>query len=207
MSKYIAIVIALVVLGGAYFFKLPAPRQIENGDGANLMLPSMSFSLSNLRMPNLMVKPLPPEGERAWTIFEQYMRFAKEKNLEGVKSLSHQVSETCKNPATLKDCESLMESVASFTGNLRKEDFQNVFFDDRQIVMFTNPIETVEGDTLAQVILFFTRRDSGEPKVLGMRFCFRKKTDEDKQCFSADPATRDQDGNGWWDTVESLFYK
>ncbi|KKU49898.1 MAG: hypothetical protein UX71_C0004G0005 [Parcubacteria group bacterium GW2011_GWA1_47_10] len=207
MSKYIAIVIALVVVGSAFFINISAPKPDGNVGGMGLMLPSLSFSLSNIRMPSLVAKPLPPEGVQAWKTFEQYRTFAQEGNLDGVKSLSHQVSETCANPATFAECQVLMNNVVVFTENFREEDFKNVFFDERQIVMFTDPTETAEGDSLAQVILFFTRRESGEPKVLGMRFCFKMKSDEEKNCFSGGPATRDLDGNGWWDSVESLFYK
>ena len=207
MSKYIAIAAALVVIGSAFFINISSPKPSGNAGEAGLMLPSLSFSLSKLRMPNLSPKPLSPEGERAWTVFEQYRTFAQEKNLEGVKSLSHQVSETCANQATRAECEVLMYNVVVFTQDFHKEDFNNVFFDERQIVMFTDPTETAEGGSLAQVILFFTRTNTGEPKVLGIRFCFRMKTDEDTQCFSGDPATRDLNKNGWWDAVESLFYK
>ncbi len=187
MKNYIAIAAAVAVVG-IFFY------------GKELNLPLLeNFKLSTT--------PADPVAEAAWDTFDQYRKYAAAGNLEGVKSLSHQVSETCSNPASLAECNRLMASVAEFTKDLRREDFQSVYYDGKQIVLVSDPAPTVDGNALIQVILFFTRTDAGEPKVLGMRFCFKGKGEENKSCFNADPATRDMDQNGWWDAVESLFYK
>ncbi|OHA92016.1 MAG: hypothetical protein A3J09_00770 [Candidatus Zambryskibacteria bacterium RIFCSPLOWO2_02_FULL_51_21] len=189
MQKYFAIAAALATVG-IFFY----------GNKLNLPL------IDNLNL-ELNTAPIDPAGVAAWNTFEQYRTYATENNLEGVKSISHQVSETCKNPATLAECENLMQSVAAFTKDLRGSDFKTVYYDDRQIVLVSDPVETAEGNALVQILLFFTRTSSGEPRVLGMRFCFKNKGEENKSCFNADPAIRDQNQNGWWDAVESLFYK
>lgn len=184
MQKHFAIAAALVVVG-IFFY----------GD----KLPLIKFT-----------SPFPSYDSvrtLAWQTFEQYRTYATEGNLEGVKSVSHQVSETCKNPETREECNQLMSSVALFTSELREEDFQEVYYDDKQIVLLSKPIENANGDVLTQVILLFTKTSTGEPKVLGMRFCFKGKAEENKSCFNSDPATRDLNQNGWWDIVESLFYK
>mgnify|MGYP001567436285 FL=1 len=189
MKRYIGVAAALVVTG-IFFY----------GDKLDLPL------IDNLNL-NINATPADPVGALAWQTFEQYRTYATEGNLDGVKSISHQISETCKNPATLEKCNRLMASVAQFTRDLRGSDFTEVYYDDRQIVLLSEPIETAGGDALVQVILFFTRTPAGEPRVLGMQFCFKNKGEENQNCFNSNPAARDLDQNGWWDAVESLFYK
>ena len=189
MKRYIAVAAALAVV--AIFFY---------GDELNLPL------IDNFEL-DINTASIDPVGASAWRIFEQYRNYAKIGDLEGIKGISHQISDTCSNPATLAECETLMQSVAIFTENMRGGDFKNVYYDERQIVMLTDPTMTADGGALAQTILFFTRTPAGEPKVLGMRFCFKGVIEENKSCFDSSPETRDKDGNGWWDAVESLFYK
>ena len=140
--------------------------------------------------------PLPVTLE-AWQVFENYLEFARTHNLVGVRSLSHQVSDTCNDPLKEQECFVLMDTVYTIGDYFKQEDFKHVLADERQIVMFTDPP--------AVAILYFTRENPPEIKVLGMRFCFEDETSPDK-CFDADRVRLDLDDNGWWDNVESLFY-
>jgi|SRR3989344_206616 len=137
------------------------------------------------------------ETDEAWQVFEKYLEFARTHNLEGVKSLSHQISATCSDPLQTEECNALMDSVYAFAKNFRQSDFKYVQGDGRQIIMWT--------DGPVTAILFFTKDTSGLPKVLGLRFCITNESGLDS-CIETDPAKRDLDGNGWWDKVESLFY-
>jgi len=138
-----------------------------------------------------------PLKAEAWTIFQNYLNFAKNHDLAGIRSLSHQISATCNDPLKEKECFTLMDSVYSFASAYKLNDFKHIQADGRQIIMST------DGPTV--VILYFTKDESVSLKVLGMRFCFEDETALNS-CVETDPAKRDVDGNGWWDSVESLLY-
>jgi len=136
-----------------------------------------------------------PLKSEAWQIFENYLEFAHAHNIEGIRSLSHQMSTTCQDPSKQTECFALMDSVYSFGIIFQAGDFKHVQVDERQIIMST------DGPGVA--VLYFTRDQNGTPKVLGMRLCTE---DVPGECVESDPSKRDLDGNGWWDEVESLFY-
>lgn len=203
MKKYIGIGAALAVIG-LVFFMSPSGIEIPQGDSGGLTLPPLSFSPANL---NLSLPGInePSVAENAFAVFSQYRAFARDLNIEGIKSLSHQISPACSDPARIKECENLMASVYYFTQDFKEEDFKHVYFDDRQIVMFTDFLPNEESPDAEPIryVLFFTR-SSGSPKLLGIKFCLPDDTNP-QECFETDPAKRDADNNGWWDQVESFF--
>ena len=139
-----------------------------------------------------------PLNLKAWQVFENYLKFAKTHDLAGLRNLSYQISPTCNDHTKEQECNALMDSVYFFASNFKISDFTHFMSDERQIVMYT------DGPTVA--ILFFTRDEAGTPKVLGMRFCFEDETVVGT-CVDINLFKRDLNGNGWWDNVESLFYK
>ncbi|MFZ2484701.1 MAG: hypothetical protein WAX80_01300 [Minisyncoccia bacterium] len=139
-----------------------------------------------------------PAKDVPWTVFQNYLEFAKNHNLAGIKSLSHQISPTCTDPAREVECFALMDNVYTLGSYFPQSDFKHVLEDERQVVMYT--------DGPAVAILYFTKDSGGTPKVLGMRFCFEDETSRGT-CVETDPSKLDLDQNGWWDSVESMFYK
>lgn len=133
----------------------------------------------------------------AWQVFRNYLEFARMHDLAGIRSLSHQISATCDDVSREEECFALMDSVYAIASPLEAAEFRHILADRWQIIMFTDPPVVA--------ILYFTRDERGTPKVLGMRFCVE---DEDSRspCVETDPGKRDTDGNGWWDSIESLFY-
>ena len=152
--------------------------------------------------PSLSFPPLTISGNElalsveSWTTFEKYLEFAKTHDLNGIRNLSHQISDTCNDPLREKECFALMDSVYSFASLFKQNDFNHILVDERQIIMYT------DGPTVA--MLYFTR-NNGPIKVLGMRFCLEDETSPNS-CVETDPLKRDLDSNSWWDDVESLFY-
>jgi len=144
--------------------------------------------------------PLPwQEGSKreAWMTFQNYLEFARTHNLSGIRSLSHQISAACNDQSREEECFALMDSVYAFASQLELGAFQRIQMDERQIIMFT--------DGPAVAILYFTRDANGTPKVLGLRFCLEDETAQGK-CVEIDSIKHDENNNGWWDSVESLFY-
>lgn len=136
-------------------------------------------------------------SNEAWTTLQNYLEFARTRNLPGIRSLSHQVSATCNDPSREKECFALMDSVYAFASQLKLSEFKHIQMDERQIIMFT------DGPTVA--ILYFTKDIDGTSKVLGLRFCLEDETVQER-CIETGSIRHDEDGDGWWDSVESLFY-
>ena len=203
MKKYIGIVAALAVVGLAFYMG-PSSVRVSPEGSEGLPLPTLSFSPSsfNLNLPGLNQGGV---SEEAFAVFEDYREFARTGNIEGIKSLSHQISPACSDPARTEECRNLMASVYYFTQNFQKEDFKHVYFDDRQIVMLTDflPSEESPDSEPIRSALFFTRLD-GSPKLLGIKFCLPDEVNP-QECFETDTNKRDTDNNGWWDQVESFF--
>ena len=116
-----------------------------------------------------------PVREEAWAVLEEYMDYANAHDLEGVKRLSHQISETCANDATREECNALMNSVYTFFSYFRQDDFKNVLTDGKKITLFTDYRDCT------RVAYYFVRDNKGNPKVAGMRFCQGDGTTPD-QC-------------------------
>ena len=137
------------------------------------------------------------DKREAWTTFQNYLEFARTHNLSGIRSLSHQISATCGDQSREEECFALMDSIYAFTSTFTLSDFKHIQSDKKHVIMYT------DGPMVA--ILFFTKDENDFLKILGMRFCFEDETALNS-CVETDPAKRDLDGNGWWDSVESLFY-
>jgi hypothetical protein len=146
----------------------------------------------------------------AWATLQDYLAFAEKNDLVGVKSLSHQLSETCTNPTKVEACNTLMTGIYNVGKNFKQMDFKNVVYDDRQIVLSTDYFGG-GGDAFAtQIELLFTRDEkdkTSRPKLLTLRYCYSTKPENTPSCVNTDPAYRDKNKNGWWDDVEIDFIK
>lgn len=141
----------------------------------------------------------------AWGIFQDYLMAAKEHDVEKLGTLSYKLSPTCANPETLKECETLMDSVYLIARDFKLGDFKNVAYDEKQIIMSTEYMEIPESETPVKVVLYFIKV-TNEPKVLGIRFCYGAD-DAEFKCVVTDPEKRDSDKDGWWDDTEVLMNK
>ena len=192
MSRQISTIVLLFVIGTILFASFRIFEVKKPDPSYDQLLPLPSFSLPSLRiLPTNDVTVL----AEAWEVFENYLEFARTHNLTGIRSLSHQISSTCLDSSKEAECFALMDNVYSIGSLFVESDFKYVYYDNRQIVMFT------DGPTVA--ILYLTIDGMGALKVLSMTFCY--DTAEEK-CAEADSIKRDLDGNGWWDSVEDLFY-
>lgn len=107
---------------------------------------------------------------RAWQAFESYMKYAEAHDLEGVASLSHQLSDTCLDPERVEECHALMDNVVLISKEFDKTKFVNVWRDRKQIILSTDwtveENEAVKG--YYRNVIYFTRDWKGNPKLLSM---------------------------------------
>src|SRR3989344_5672573 len=203
MQKNIATALAVLITVGALIYgsdgKILSVQPSRPGfpQEAFLNLPSLA-----LRLPFISNADIISE---AWETFEKYKEAIRAHDLDKVKSLSHQISPTCDDPAKRDECNALMDNVSLLTENWMREDFTQTAYDGRQVVLSTDYIEVSPDLDPIKTVLFFTREPYGEPKVLGIKFCFGIEGLDD-ECVDTNPATRDSDNNGWWDDVEARFY-
>jgi len=195
MSKQNIIIVVLLAVGVIFFIstntfdsqKISAPEQRDD------VVSTPFFHLPSFKVPFAKKAPI---SEQAWTVFQNYLEYAKAHDLAGVISLSHQLSDICNDPERQIECFALMDNVYEVASPLEASEFKHIQSDDRQIIMST------DGPVVA--ILYFTIDTSGDPKVLGLGFCLEDETLNEK-CVETDPDKRDKNSNGWWDAVEALF--
>jgi hypothetical protein len=197
---YICVAVALVGLAFAFFpqlFSFSKEDQEGSPRPVSIDLPTPNFSLPDFSTPGA--------AKEAWATWQEYLTAARAHDLSKVRSLSHQLSPACTDPAREAECFELMDSVVFFAGELKQRDFIHFASDARQTVLTTDYLEIAGSEEPIMTVIYFTQA-SGTYKVLGLRFCLGDE-ESHGQCVNTDPATRDQNDNGWWDDVEELFYK
>ena len=199
MNKSVAIALSLVVVFGAFYKSL-----LPNLSPQSAQTPALSLSLPDFKTLTFTNLADQAVAIAAWDTFQKYREYMRTHDLEGVKSLSHQLSATCQDPLKRAECENLMDSAYFFTQDFKQEDFKYVYADQKQIILLTEAL-VLEGESeLIQTALLFTRDEAGQAKVLGAKFCIGKAKVENK-CVETEPSLRDRDNNGWWDDIEAQF--
>lgn len=152
--------------------------------------------------------------DRGWQTFEQYMAYAQAHDLDGLSSLSHQLSDTCLDPEQRESCFALMDNVAGISNEFRREEFVNVRRDWRQIIISTDWMPAEDADVMSyyRSIIFLTRDFLGRPKMLSMSGPIqivilekKGKTPEQLEATFADMLT-DTDNDGLDDQIEECSY-
>lgn len=197
MKKHIATAVAIIVVVSALFVGLESrgstPLAKRLSEPLSLSLPTPSFDMLQFGLPIPMAEK-PEVIKEAWQVFQNYMSAARDHDLPTMRTLSHQTGATCNDRAKEAECFELMDSVYHFGQNMTLDQFNEYFYDEKQIVMIT------DSEPL-KVLLTFTRTPEGTPKVLGISWCVKEKPED--ICLEK----VDSDGDGWWDFVEALFYK
>lgn len=116
--------------------------------------------------PNIINITLPLSNDPkdvAWALFQKYLQFNKDQNLEGVKSVVYKISSVCNDPKDTIDCKARMGNAYKYGSALKKEDFVNVWSDEKQIILSTD-FKSQEDDytaSRARSIIFFIKDETG----------------------------------------------
>ena len=106
----------------------------------------------------------------AWNLFQKYLSYNKAQNLEGVKSVVYKVAAVCTDPQTIIDCKARMNSAYQYGSRLKKEEFTNIWSDEKQIILTTDfwIEESVDMDMYGRFrsIIFFIKGADGQWKLL-----------------------------------------
>lgn len=104
----------------------------------------------------------------AWAVFQEYLSYNKTRNLEGVKSVVYKIAPICQNPKNKTDCENRMGSAYSYGSLLKKEDFINVWSDEKQTILTTD-FKIEENDNTigrSRAIIFFVKDEKRKLRML-----------------------------------------
>jgi len=152
----------LVVLGVLLVFIKPninkekTEEEIKISDKKESLLPDFTLPFSN------------DPKDVAWNLFQKYLGFNKTRDFEGVKSVVYKIASVCVDPKTRIDCEARMNAAYQYGSALKKQDFVNVWEDNKQIILATD-FWTEEDDKVIgrfRSIIFFIKSDMGELKLL-----------------------------------------
>jgi hypothetical protein len=200
MTKYIAVTAGIVVVLGALL--LGSYGNVGQGLLVkDFSLFPLNFTLAPsripLEIPNLNATK---EEKAAWDTFEKYLDSARAHDIEGLRTVSYKISSICNDASKQSECFGLMDNVYAIGSEFKQADFRHAAFDDRQLVMYTD-YEPM------RFILAFVREGESGLKLLGIKWCFAPEEGGVDDCINVDPATRDADKNGWWDSLEPLLNK
>jgi hypothetical protein len=144
-----------------------ANEPMADNSGVSTSTSGVSTSTFVLRAnPNLSIK------DNAWNVLQKYLEFAKNHNILGVKNLSYQLSESCKNPskgsAAEKDCFMRMDTVYYFGTQFKKNEFKNIWSDEKQIILTSDLVREENKDAifLSRGIIYFVIDGAGNIKLL-----------------------------------------
>lgn len=204
-KKQIVILVIIIAIdtglyiAGSNLLSLATPKEESNQTSTDPNTTSTIPSFTPPILPSLGIPPISDAtlAREAWSIFEQYLTYAKAHDLAGVKRLSHQLSLTCADPTKSAECFTLMDSVYNIGSTFEAGLFKNVASDSRQIIIFTDGPEVA--------FIYFTRDGKKNLKLLGIRLCMDVESSLET-CVEGNVDKKDDDNDGWWNSVESLFY-
>lgn len=113
--------------------------------------------------------PLPDTPkDKAWAVFQKYLGYNKNRDIEGVRSVVYKIAPICEDPKTRVDCEGRMGLAYIYGSALKKEDFTNVWSDDRQMILSSDFKTEENSDNInrTRAIIFFIKDESGNLRML-----------------------------------------
>jgi len=215
MNKQLTSAIILIVLvAGVIFFinrktVTPAPVVVST---------ATTSPDTSVKQPSLL--------SESWNTFESYMTAAKNHDLQTVTKLSYKLSAACKDPAQLTACYQKMDTAYTAGKDFTKKDFTQIVSNNKQIIIYTdwNTVYDTNVTIAARSLIYFVRSSSGAPLILSFNpsqaeFISHTNTagkpisqaQIDGAVASTTKAddialTKDNDGNGWWDSIQQYFY-
>lgn len=166
-NKRIILIVAVLIVIAVLFFVLKNVSLAPVADDK-----SSSATADKVKIdPSLSGQTLPFSNDPktlAWTLFQKYLGYNKDQNLEGVRSTVYKVAAVCNDPKTLIDCKARMGAAYSYGVALKKEDFTNIWSDEKQIILSTD-FEVKEDDVSigrTRSIIFFIKDETGNLRML-----------------------------------------
>lgn len=168
MKKYAPLFVAvLIIVFGFWVYagkkqgsEVPAPT----ASGTENTISSEQNTGDNQTTP---AKPLPKDP--AWDTLALYLARLKAHDIEGVKNLSHQQSDTCKDNKKQTECFKLMDSAYLIGAELKQESYIYRAEDTKQLILTTKVEKDSMGTSTVGLVrgqVVFTKTPLGDYKIL-----------------------------------------
>lgn len=164
-NKILYAVLILLVIGAVFFILT------KNWDVTSTQTTDQTEEENTSILPNLPDISLPFSSnpkDLAWDLFQKYLEFNRKRDLDGVRSTVYKVAPVCDDPKLILDCQNRMGLAYNYGSILKREDFVNVWSDERQIIL-SSDLKIQEDDSAIsrkRSIIFFIRNEKGDLKLL-----------------------------------------
>jgi len=163
--KKILGIVGLVVIVAVFIFfisKFKSDISDVSTTTSKTNISDSSYDGLNQIEPDFLGQDLPLSNSSknvAWDTFQKYLKYNKEQNLEGVKSIVYKVAPICEDIKNTIECKARMSLAYQYGSVLDKKDFVNVWSDEKQIILATD-FKTKEDDSVLgrhRAIIFFIK--------------------------------------------------
>jgi uncharacterized protein YxeA len=169
-KKIILICGVLVIILGSFLIiknvSFAPVAEIQKTDQANNLVASTTSPKPETNVEKVKVSTF----DVAWAVFQKYLGYNKDHNLDAVKSIVYKVNSICADKIASTECKSRMDSAYSYGSVLKKEDFVNVWSDEKQIILSTNfwteSVKDLDQYGRFRSIIFFIKGADDEWKLL-----------------------------------------
>src|SRR3989344_2451104 len=134
-QKIIFSIVILLLIIGAIFFINKKPLVNIPADQNNQEVSTTTVINSTTTENTAKILSL---TEKIWSLFDTYIARAKAHDIEGVKKLSFQQSAACADIKRVNECYGLMDIVVGFSKGIKKDDYNNLQSDSRQLILSTD---------------------------------------------------------------------
>ena len=173
-KKIILSLVALILAASGVYFLNQRNTAPINTPQENIEQPSEPVVTKTQSSSTTPTTPANQEKEAiknmAWDLFQKYLSYNKANDLNGVKSSVYKISEVCDMATPNQECKDRMQSAYSYGSVLKKEEFKNVWYDERQIILSTDFWTENSTEMGAygrfRAIIFFIKDESGSWKML-----------------------------------------
>ncbi len=106
----------------------------------------------------------------AWATFDAYRNVLEVGDVSLLEPLSYRLSPTCSNEEMVEECKLRMQAVYDLVKDFNRDQFSEVWYDEKQILLFTPPQrnETEEVVSYERSYIYFTRDLNGNPRILAI---------------------------------------
>jgi hypothetical protein len=212
MKNYTRNIFLLVIVVGALFliFKSKINNEQTPSTDTSNTTQKIATSGAKANIKSVVGFSIP---DKAWTTWENYLEYARVHDIAGVKSIAYIFNGTCSkveaDPGMQEKCYKILDDLYSLGITLKRSDFPNVSFDNKQVIFFTNVSQKEEANTMgtAKNLIYFINKGD-EIKLLYLEmwrsFAIEKKNLTSEQIASKiEEKTKDTDGDGLEDQLES----
>lgn len=135
-TKILYVILVLFAVGAIFFIINRSEPSRANSNNTGAEDQNGSSIIPNLPDINLPFSNSPQDV--AWDLLQKYLEFNRQRDLEGVRSTVYKVAPVCNDPKLVLDCHARMGLAYNYGSQLKKQDFKNVWSDQKQIIISTD---------------------------------------------------------------------